>query len=373
MALNPSSGWNYYAALNISNPNTDYQMRLDIRRGTGTNDPANGIIYEENHCHYSDMRDIRVGTTNNPSTATQLKQWTEKVEDSIKRVIWIKTNGSSTLYLFAGNKDADEYSDENTFIFLDDFDTDTIGSYIHQTDSYRDSHYVSNVVSDIPAIIEYRFKITIWDADSQWGTTQEVGFADDTVANPSNYRAGATAADADIADNTHLGIVVRNRKDGTNNNVLSSSTDVSFSLNTYYIYIVEISETVTKIYLYNDDRTTQIYTLSNSNNIPTVALPHLMLLQYHGYESGSTYAFEWDNDTHLRWYGKRDNYTEQEKYMDWIFVRKYASPEPQWSFGSWVLIEVKKPIIKKGFVEGYARRSLKAQTQIDLRDFLRTG
>ena len=129
MALDPSDGWGYYCELSISGPISDYQMKLIIKRGSsGTNDPAKGIIYDENKCYYSDMRDVRVGTTNDPSTATQLKQWTEKVEDGIERVMWIKTNGSSTLYLFAGNSSASEVSSgSDVWDYFDDFENYNVG------------------------------------------------------------------------------------------------------------------------------------------------------------------------------------------------------------------------------------------------------
>lgn len=66
MAIDDPDNWGYYSELNIDNPSPDYQMRLVLKRGTGTNDPTNGIIYDQGNCSYDDMRDVRVGTTSDP-------------------------------------------------------------------------------------------------------------------------------------------------------------------------------------------------------------------------------------------------------------------------------------------------------------------
>jgi len=80
MALNPSSGWQWYKKLDISNSIANYQMKLRLYSGEGTDDPANGIVYCNNHCK-NFPNDIRFGTTNNPSTATQLPQWIEEYSE----------------------------------------------------------------------------------------------------------------------------------------------------------------------------------------------------------------------------------------------------------------------------------------------------
>ena len=78
MALNPSTGWRWRKKLNISNSSSDYQIKLRLYSGEGTDDPANGIVYCNNHCK-NFPNDIRFGTTDNPSTANQLPQWIEEV------------------------------------------------------------------------------------------------------------------------------------------------------------------------------------------------------------------------------------------------------------------------------------------------------
>jgi len=270
---------------------------------------------------------------------TPLSYWIEEWDTTNHNArIWVKVpsipaGGITYLYISIDpSRTEDASSGEETFLFFDDFITNTPANYTLRTDSKNDVHFAENVLSDVPAIIEYRFKISKWDADSPWGTHQGVGFADSVSVAPNNWRTANTGADSDYADNSHLGMMAYNRKDASSNIVRSGITDVPFSLNTYYIHEIEISYTETKMHLHTDDRATEIYSLSNSNNIPTATLPHLMLYQYHGDEIGSTYAFEWDGTTHLRWYGKRNGYTEQEKYIDWIFLRKYASTKPSISY-----------------------------------------
>lgn len=121
MALNPSSGWGYYIQLNISSITADGNLRVILKRGSGTNsissDGKTVTIYDENHCYYSDLRDHCFGTTDNPGTATQLTEWTEKYTDGIERVVWIKLPSSSPIYLFVGNSSASAVSSETDTFF----------------------------------------------------------------------------------------------------------------------------------------------------------------------------------------------------------------------------------------------------------------
>jgi len=127
MALEPSSGWSYYKQIDISdaaNVSANYQMRLTVYAGEGEDDTADGIIYCDNHCE-NFPNDIRFGTRNDPSIATQLAQWIEE-SDATSATIWVKcpSDGSDTFYMFVGNSSASQYSDgENTFIFFDDFES----------------------------------------------------------------------------------------------------------------------------------------------------------------------------------------------------------------------------------------------------------
>ena len=141
MALDPSSGWSYYKEIQISDTadvSADYQMKLTVYAGTGDDNTADGIIYCDNHCE-DFPEDIRFGTTNDPSTATQLAQWIEE-SDATSATIWVKcpSDGSDTFYMFVGNSSASQYSDgDDTFIDFSDFETDTDGWTIEGSGSGR--------------------------------------------------------------------------------------------------------------------------------------------------------------------------------------------------------------------------------------------
>ncbi len=119
------SAWQYYKQLNISDTGgvgADYQMKLRIYKGTGTDDPTTGTIYCNNLC-LNFPKDIRFGKTSHLSTDTQLKQWIENETDEYVD-IWVKlpNPAQDKIYLFIGNAEAEKYSDGNSvFLFFDDF------------------------------------------------------------------------------------------------------------------------------------------------------------------------------------------------------------------------------------------------------------
>ncbi|MEA3432058.1 MAG: DUF2341 domain-containing protein, partial [candidate division WOR-3 bacterium] len=97
-------------------------MKLELRRGTGTNSAT--VMYDDSKCTNADMSDHRFGSTNDPSIATQLDEWTESYTAGTPntRIVWVKTNGNSTIYFFANHETASlESNGDNTFIFFDDF------------------------------------------------------------------------------------------------------------------------------------------------------------------------------------------------------------------------------------------------------------
>ncbi|RLF35221.1 MAG: hypothetical protein DRN08_03415, partial [Thermoplasmata archaeon] len=124
----PSSGWSYYKELTINDTggvSADYQMKLKIYAGTGTDDPANGIVYCDNHCA-NFPNDIRFCTSSTYSDSNVLPQWIETY-NTTEAIIWIKmpSDGSDTIYMFVGNSSAPLYSDgDAVFIEYDSMETD---------------------------------------------------------------------------------------------------------------------------------------------------------------------------------------------------------------------------------------------------------
>ena len=122
-SLNPSSGWQYYKQIILSNPRKNYQIQVHLVVGSGTDNASNNTIYIPLGYCKNFPNDVRFGSTNDPSTAVQLPQWLE-YNTTTEAWYWINTTSEnySTIYLFVGNSNATLYSDGNaTFIFFDDF------------------------------------------------------------------------------------------------------------------------------------------------------------------------------------------------------------------------------------------------------------
>ena len=74
-------GWQWVRQLNISNATANYQIKLRLYEDNPSkDDPANGTIDLAGHCK-NFPNDIRFGTTNDPTTASQLPQWIEKYNE----------------------------------------------------------------------------------------------------------------------------------------------------------------------------------------------------------------------------------------------------------------------------------------------------
>jgi len=133
MSLNPSTGWTYYKQLDFSDINNfsaSYQNSIWVYSGNGVDVPASNILFCNTNCDYWPY-DIRFGTTNDPTTATQLAQWYQK-SGALSSNIWVRMpdDGTDTIYMFIGNTSATTpyCSGEQTFILFDDFHGGTLNA-----------------------------------------------------------------------------------------------------------------------------------------------------------------------------------------------------------------------------------------------------
>jgi len=159
MALNPSTGWQWYKKLNISNSSADYQMKLKLYPGEGTDNPTNGEVYCNKHCkNFPD--DIRFGTTNDPSTATQLPQWLEEYEEAGLQDITYDSTIFSGASQGVAMDDEWFYGISSSFIAATKIASGksikTAFQYDASTDSYTDytdeiNNYTSNDVDLLPS------------------------------------------------------------------------------------------------------------------------------------------------------------------------------------------------------------------------------
>jgi len=117
------SGWAYRRAVTITNNTstdlTDYQVRIEL-------DSSNFDFSKAN----ADGSDIRFAADDGE---TLLAYWIEKWDSSNEQaVIWVKVpsipaGGSTTIYLYYGNPQAQSESDpEQVFEFFDDFEGDSL-------------------------------------------------------------------------------------------------------------------------------------------------------------------------------------------------------------------------------------------------------
>ena len=121
------SGWNYRKLHKIAGttvgPQSDYQIRIVVHYGNGTDSGEN--VYLNGKCN-PDFSDIRVASDDGE---TVLPQWIEEKVDNDYAIIWVKITSipaspdKATIYIYYGNSSASEYSDgEATFIFFDHFE-----------------------------------------------------------------------------------------------------------------------------------------------------------------------------------------------------------------------------------------------------------
>lgn len=312
MALTPPTGWGWVRALPINNPVTDYQMKLELRRGSGTNSAT--VMYDDNKCYYSDMRDHRFGSTNNPSTTNQLPEWKESYTAGTPniRIVWVKTNGNATIYFFAGNSGAGEYSDgDNTFVHYETFDgtdgTDPTGwsdpwggwaieSNTYKTVSYSMKHAFVTGSSVLDAYVDVKFQIASTVAPyiavcarKQSGTKECYWFS---------IRRWSGKPSSEGSKNYYY--------NGSSNTGL---TGVQFALDgNWHDYTVCFHDNAFSVWW---DGVQKINEASLGGHITTAG------------EIGLT---QWDSGT---------------RYADLFRVRKYASTPPTWgTFGSWQSLAV---------------------------------
>lgn len=355
MALIPSQGWTKYAELSINNASIDYQMRLEIRRGSSqNNDPQQGIIYDDYNCYYDDLRDVRIGTSDDPMVAEQLPMWAEEVQTGIKRVLWIKTNGNAMLYLFVGNENAGEYSDGSaTFpaLFYDmSYDATNDWNYtVAVGDStHRTHHWVNpfkNGISYAGARLRYRYKLnsinarnwasnawiglTAGDGNSSypWGTIDE----SDSVYIVNYYNTDVGASE------TQPSCRFYSRKDAENYSQSIRERISGYLEGNYYIAEVKFHSAMAEYKLWEDGYAPLLKTYSLTSNIPAVVNKQFFAGGPHN--TGNASIFEWING-YLRWKYQGSHYSSTDSWIEyyfyWIFVAKYTTPEPTWgNFGIW--------------------------------------
>ncbi|RLA81652.1 MAG: hypothetical protein DRG33_00085 [Deltaproteobacteria bacterium] len=305
--LIPNTGWSWVKELQISDPenqSSDYQIKLTVYRGTGSDDPTQGVVYCDDKCEDFPY-DIRFGTENNPLTATQLAQWIEEW-DNDHAIIWVRlpSDNSDVIYMFVGNSSAGQYKDgDATFLFFDDFEGTSL-----DTSKWVEVTGVNTQVSD--SILE------LWEDSSNHDAIRSIDF----FSYPKALRALAK-----MGSGVGSQVGFSNMYDSGNDDLKINSQD-GYSTYTFYC---------------RKDGTSTAYSTGKTKDDEwhiidiywTGGTATSKLLIDGGYETTVSASYDPTDDQKvlLRQYNAPNRL-----YVDWIFVRKYADPEPTWAvFSAW--------------------------------------
>jgi len=123
------SGWNYrksHVIQNASGAGTNYQIRITVHYGAGTDSGEH--VYLNEHCK-TDFGDIRFADDDG---TTLLDYWMQEYTSGDRAIFWVKIAdnldySSATIYVYYGNPSVTSTSNgTSTFEFFDDFDDGVI-------------------------------------------------------------------------------------------------------------------------------------------------------------------------------------------------------------------------------------------------------
>lgn len=337
MALDPLTGWSKVASITINNPTSDYQMKLSLRRGSSqNNDPQQGIIYDDYNCYYSDLRDVRIGTTNDPATAEQLPMWAEEVQSEVKRDLWIKTNGNTTLYIFIGNENAGEYSNgDDTFPYFDHWKSDNTSDWIYANTGNNHRHWWENT-HEFSSMKEIDMKgyilnwwVGAWDHTELGWTVDKTSFVHN-VEHVLIYFEHRTSNGA-VSDKISVKLHIRKGDTTTTTNLQffnKPSADTPLYLQLWH----KSNEVKYVIKNLNNETILAEDSIIDPNFIPDPRDTKYLVTQQWDSAGG---LFQWLSPDYLKWGSKQYNGGMEWK-TDYWFERKRAYTEPSWnSFSAW--------------------------------------
>ena len=302
------TGWSYRKPITISNAATDYQTKITVYYGSGTD--GDNYVYCNSRCK-TDFGDIRF--TKSDGT-TLLDIWRESKTDSGNAVFWVENDGTpqTSGYIYYGNSGAtypylssELAHGQATFLFFDDFDDNDISDWTQVQGTFTAANgFISNDSSVLSRIkkafndsggLAYEIKIR--------GTESgQYAWAGIQIRSPTTDYFGGQGYDQGYLCliYTPTGNAVRVYKATAGTVSLLVSTSYTFSLNTWYKFKVTYLSGTIKTYI-ND-------ALVNSVTDTT-------------YTTGEVIRI-WNTDMSLN------------HDFDNIFVHKYASTEPTFTFGT---------------------------------------
>ena len=302
------SGWQYRKSHVINSTNgagTNYQVKINVINGTNTD--SGDTVYINNKTR-SDFGDVRF--TGSDGT-TLLDYWMETLNTGINATFWVEvaddlSSSNQTIYIYYGKSDATTTSNgDNTFLFFDDFlgsslDTTKWTTYGTPTIAVSNSEIdiqKTGATAGIQTVNSFsqgravRFKFKgIQGTDHV--AENKIKYDDNNRMDSFYTRyAGANKYNA----NTRIGGTW-----GTETTLYNA-----MALNTYYIAEITYINNSLQVKLYDTSYTQLGPTYSSSPSWT----PYYVICSV--YSSANLQEGKWD----------------------WVFVRKYVSPEP--NHGSW--------------------------------------
>lgn len=281
---------------------TNYQMRLTIHKGSGSDSGSD--VYLSSHCQ-DDFDDIRFTKSDRE---TELDYWRETYTSGDNATFWVEFDsipaspGSANFYIYHGNSTASSDSNgDNTFLFFDNFPGSSL-----------DGNKWTVVQGDV-GVTGGTLALT--------GTTGTRGLIDGKTTIPQG-----AAIHAEVKSDT--------------NDIIGVSHICSLRKPNDWNYRIDIFGTTLA-----DEATFSTYDVGNGTQTSHIAISTCSA--YHEYQvtwiTGEAKSYQ-DTTllaTHTTNVPSTDlvaafyeaNVAGDNAWIDWVFVRKFVSPEPTW--GTW--------------------------------------
>jgi hypothetical protein len=311
------SGWTYrksHVINSASGAGTNYQVKIIAHYGSGTD--SNADVYLNGHCR-TDFGDVRF--TDDDGT-TLLDYWMESKVDSDYAIFWVEvaddlSSNNATIYIYYGKSDATTTSNgENTFLFFDDFPGTSLDA--NKWNSYTFPTYGSIIVTDG----EVRLKMAIITAKQNTFSNYAMEYKAKAVLGEDVYEISAMGRQQTNNPQTlspsdtylfHASTSTNDQHEiakwvgGSWTRLVNTANPISSA--TYYIFQTLLYGTSLTFKRLSTTRSEQATASATDSSFSS----GYVALRVDGYSSS----------------------TERQSFYDWVFVRKYVSPEP--SHGSW--------------------------------------
>ena len=270
----------------IVNGTRPYQISLNISNSTGTNNDT--TIFCNGHCNtgFTDIR-FTLGNT------TILPYW---IENNATGKVWVNVTANGTVNMYYGNPSAiDASNGTNTFDFFDDFDN--LNQWTKQSGTWTTTN--STILMPNSALAYLRSNIIAPTTPYVLSTK----FSGNWTGGSTTFRFLTEANNTTSVSNAYMPYNTGTSQTLYVNNGNGQSVSYTLSNNVQYIDdFVFNSTTSTKLNLYDTSRN---LLATVSNTVATSGTGHYFALF--------------------------DNGDGTQRYVYWMFIRKYITTEPTWS------------------------------------------